>query len=411
MSNKLTVKWIKPPPKNLDSAMEVSDFNVHWHAQDDVEVTTLFHYKDIKSKTILGGTGVAKRVTRGNPREVFPEVSKRLNAKKDHFYNKWLRAKQMFNQSTPFNRASNDTFNYFVNSFGMTPKRFAEKTGVENSVLFRELKGQRKLSLDKAITYAKALGCDPVDLLFEKQTCRLWGSVDLFNMHAAGNEDYWIGQIKPAPSVSEGTPEGGLLSTDQLIPVPRDIYRPEIKAILIDSLGSHLHNHFVYYYKSDSADNYLENKLVVVGRDVPELEEFGMETMQYFFGILKIEKGKQKIYNPEPTAEKALIATGPFSFIAPVVSMVKRGAMKKDMSYFESIEQAEQIKEAEAKIFEAQQKVHKELEKQLEKLQIDLKKLNDLTEQDKKKIKRGLNLEKIFKGVDEIPEYIRKKVG
>ena len=45
----------------------------------------------------------------------------------------------------------------------MTPKRFAEKTGVENSVLFRELKGQRKLSLDKAMTYAKALGCDPVD--------------------------------------------------------------------------------------------------------------------------------------------------------------------------------------------------------------------------------------------------------
>ena len=107
-----------------------------------------------------------------------------------------------------------------------------------------------------------------------------------------------IGQIKPAPSVSEGTPEGGLglLSNDQLIPVPRDIYRPEIKAILIDSLGSHLHNHFVYYYKSDSADNYLENKLVVVGREVPELEELGMETMQYFFGILKIEKGKQRIY-------------------------------------------------------------------------------------------------------------------
>ena len=75
----------------------------------------------------------------------------------------------MFNQTTPFNRAGNDTFNYYVNSFGMTPKRFAEKTGVENSVLFRELKGQRKLSLDKAINYAKALGCDPVDLLFENK--------------------------------------------------------------------------------------------------------------------------------------------------------------------------------------------------------------------------------------------------
>ena len=48
--------------------------------------------------------------------------------------------------------------------------------------------------------------------------------------------------------------------------------------------------------------------------------------------------------------------------------------MRKDYDYFESIEQAEQIKEAEAKIFEAQLKAQKEIEKQLEKLQIDIKK-------------------------------------
>ena len=78
----------------------------------------------------------------------------------------------------------------------MTPKKFAEKTGVENSVLFRELKGQRKLSLDKAMNYAKALGCDPVDLLFEKQMCKLWGSVDLFNTHDLGNDRFHEGQIK-----------------------------------------------------------------------------------------------------------------------------------------------------------------------------------------------------------------------
>ena len=78
----------------------------------------------------------------------------------------------------------------------MTPKKFAEKTGVENSVLFRELKGQRKLSLEKAIKYSKALACDPVDLLFEKQMCRLWGSVDLFNMHDLGNDRLLEGQIQ-----------------------------------------------------------------------------------------------------------------------------------------------------------------------------------------------------------------------
>ena len=139
-----------------------------------------------------------------------------------------------------------------------------------------------------------------------------------------------------------------------LILCPRDIYRPEIKAILIDSLGSYLHNHFAYYYRTDQSDEVNENKIVVVGREIPELEDLGMETMQYFFGILKIEKGKQKIINPEPTADKKIIAQGPFKFIAPVVSIVKRGAMKKDHSYFESIEQAEKIKEAQEKVLKTQ---------------------------------------------------------
>ena len=59
MSKKLIMKWIKPPPKNLDVAMEVIDFNVIFHAEDDVEVTKIFQYKDIKAKTILGGYGLS----------------------------------------------------------------------------------------------------------------------------------------------------------------------------------------------------------------------------------------------------------------------------------------------------------------------------------------------------------------
>ena len=417
MSNKFKIDWIKPPAAYLAKeglTMIMTDVNVIWHNEDDVEVTQFFQYplpksERVKKSLLTQGYDTAKRSIRGNPNEVYPQCYKNTSDR-DKFDRKWNAAKHLFLSRSPFHRASNDQFINYVNNFGMTPEKFRDKTGVENSVLFRELKGQRKLNLEKAVKYAKALACDPVDLLFEKQMCRLWGSVDLFNTHDLGNDRYHEGQIKSAPILKDSTNEGGLLG-DQLIPCPRDIYRPEIKAILIDCLGSYLHNHFAYYYRTDHSDEVNENKIVVVGREIPELEDLGMETMQYFFGILKIEKGKQQIYNPEPTAEKALIATGPFSFIAPVVSMVKRGAMKKDMSYFESIEQAEEIKEAEAKIFEAQQKVHKELEKQLEKLQIDLKKLNDLTEQDKKKIKGNLNLEKIFKTVDEIPAYIRKKVG
>ena len=412
MSKKLIIKWTKPPPEELSKkgiTLELFNLNVIWHADEDVEVTEFFQFPDPKAKTILGKYSQAKRVVRGNPNEVYAQIYKHISDKAT-FQKKWDAAKHLYLTRTPFSRAASEAFLHYVNNYGMTPKKFAEKTGVENSVLFRELKGQRQLSLEKAIKYSKALACDPVDLLFDKQMCRLWGSVDLFNMHNAGNEDYWIGQIKAAPILKDSKNEGGLLG-DQLIPVPRDIYRPEIKAILIDSLGSYLHNHFVYYYRTDNSDAINENKLVIVGREIPELEDLGMDTMQYFFGILKIEKGKQQIINPEPTAEKRLIATGPFSFIAPVVSMVKRGAMKKDHSYFESIEQAEQIKEAEQKILETQTRAMQALQKQLEKLDYDMKQIQKLTEKERAVLKEKLGMEKLFKSIDSIPNFIRKKVG
>ena len=412
MSKKLIIKWTKPPPEELSKkgiTLELFNLNVIWHADEDVEVTEFFQFPDPKAKTILGKYSQAKRVVRGNPNEVYAQIYKHISDKAT-FQKKWDAAKHLYLTRTPFSRAASEAFLHYVNNYGMTPKKFAEKTGVENSVLFRELKGQRQLSLEKAIKYSKALACDPVDLLFDKQMCRLWGSVDLFNMHNAGNEDYWIGQIKAAPILKDSKNEGGLLG-DQLIPVPRDIYRPEIKAILIDSLGSYLHNHFVYYYRTDNSDAINENKLVIVGREIPELEDLGMDTMQYFFGILKIEKGKQQIINPEPTAEKRLIASGPFSFIAPVVSMVKRGAMKKDHSYFESIEQAEQIKEAEQKILETQTRAMEALQKQLEKLDYDMKQIQKLTEKERAVLKEKLGMEKLFKSIDNIPNFIRKKVG
>ena len=414
MSKKLIIKWTKPPPAYLAKeglTMTMINVNVIWHEEDDVEVTQFFEFplpksENAKRSLLSQGYDTAKRSMRGDPNEVYPMCYKNV-ANREIFDKKWHQAKYLFLKRSPFNRASNDTFYSYVNSFGMTPKKFSEKTGVENSVLFRELKGQRKLSLDKAMTYAKALGCDPVDLLFEKQMCKLWGSVDLFNVHDLGNDRFHEGQIKAAPIIKEGINEGGLLG-DQLILCPRDIYRPEIKAIHINSIGSHLHNHFAYYYRSDQSDDSNENKMVVVGREIPELEELGMETMQYFFGILKIEKGKQQIINPEPTADKKILAQGPFKFIAPVVSLIKRGAMKRDLSYFESIEQSEKINEAQETIYAAQMKAQEELDKLLRTMN---KNLADISNKEKELLVEKMQKTKLFKEIGKIPEYIRKKVG
>ena len=85
--------------------------------------------------------------------------------------------------------------------------------------------------------------------------------------------------------------------------------------------------------------------------------------------------------------------------------------MRKDHSYFESIEQAEQIKEAEEKILEAQIKAQIELQKQLDKMQLDMKRLQELSEKEKLELKKKFLSKELFKGLEEIPNFIRKKVG
>ena len=55
MSKKLLMKWTKPPPKNLDSAMEVIDFNIIFHKKDEAEVTKIYQYRNLQAKTLLGG--------------------------------------------------------------------------------------------------------------------------------------------------------------------------------------------------------------------------------------------------------------------------------------------------------------------------------------------------------------------
>ena len=115
--------------------------------------------ENVKRSLLNQGYDTAVRSIRGEPNEVYPQCYKNTSDR-DKFDRKWNAAKHLFLSRSPFHRASNDQFINYVNNFGMTPEKFRDKTGVENSVLFRELKGQRKLSIDKAITYAKALGVE-----------------------------------------------------------------------------------------------------------------------------------------------------------------------------------------------------------------------------------------------------------
>ena len=61
----------------------------------------------------------------------------------------------------------------------MSLKDLEVLSGVDKSTLFRHLKGTFEISRDAAIKYAKALGCDPAEILFNDLSVPVWGSTCL----------------------------------------------------------------------------------------------------------------------------------------------------------------------------------------------------------------------------------------
>ena len=136
MSKKLLIKWTKPPPAYLAKeglTMTMTNVNVIWHEEDDVEVTQFFEFalpksEQAKRSLLSQGYDTAKRSMRGDPNEVYPQIYKNVS-NRELFDKKWHQAKYLFLRTSPFNRASNETLYNYVNSQGMTPKKFSEKTG------------------------------------------------------------------------------------------------------------------------------------------------------------------------------------------------------------------------------------------------------------------------------------------
>ena len=251
--------------------------------------------------------------------------------KRDMFIRTWQQSKGRYHRlnKTLFPQASSgEKLAEKLTEDGMTPQNFAKKTKKDYTQVFRELRGTRPLSLKQGIEYSKELDCDPVDLLFDDLHCNIWGSVNLYDIRDLGNDKFFPCQINPV--------------LDKTTIVPRSIYRPNIMAIKINSPGSWLDRQTAFYYRTNREEETHNGKLVVAKTTDEKLAEIGFETDMYWFGIYNIEKGgKQQILNPDRNAEKQLITSGPFEFIAPVVSLVHPTAMQKDYDYYEINRRAE----------------------------------------------------------------------
>ena len=293
------------------------------------------------------------------------------NIQKDRKY------KSMTGIVNPFRKANTaEKLTKLTSEAGMNAKKFAEKTKKDPANLFRELKGTKQLGLKQAIEYSKHLDCDPVDLLFEDLRCHVWGHVDFYKSSEVGNETYKPSEIVPIIPTS--------------VVVPRNIYTPNMKAIRCVSEGSFLQNQIIFYKKADS-ESARNGKLVVAGKRIDTLAEFGYEPVRYFFGIYEVQRGgKAQILPVDPFVEDNTkpVAKGDFEFVAPVVAVVSPSASKRDQDYYELNRQAEklfkiqaeQIKLQEAKLRAQQAELNDRLAKNMN----DLKRKIDLFEENVK---------------------------
>ena len=211
--------------------------------------------------------------------------------------------------------SENKLLNATLKAKGINAPKFAEAVGRTKQSIYGQLSGEKGISRDTAIKYGNALNVDPVDLLFPKKTCSIWGYVNTLDVVRL-EEPYARGRIYTS-------------NKEETVVVPRDISTANIRAIKIHSHGSMYHNQIAFYYKDNAADLDINNKLCIVGAKVRGFMD--EELTYYYFGLYENVRGKHQLLNPDPYAEdnqKYILTNFHLEFISPVISTVDPKAVR-----------------------------------------------------------------------------------
>ena len=341
MENPIKERWFG----NKDVVAELIDFKVVKFAptglldEGTADVMCVYKKKPSQSEkeqkklTIFGSTNaVFDRV-----RQVIGRTSTRNQDRlTEKFINIWT-------QTPITKRKESDLFNTRLNQLGLNAKKFGELSGLNVSGIYHHTKGKRDISKEVAEKYANKLGCDPVDLMFEKKHATIWSKCNLLKSVSL-EEPYAPGRL-----YSYGT----MLELETAI-VPRDYWREDIKAIKIDSRGSMYHNQVGFYYRANTKADNVINKLCIVGISVRTdvLDEEQTEE-QYYFGLYEEVRGQSNLVNPDPFVQgedKYILKNFEPTFIAPIVLLanpemvVDQTQMRKTIPTSELINKEEQLR-------------------------------------------------------------------
>ena len=206
-----------------------------------------------------------------------------------------------------------------IQKTGASTRQFAEKSGIKAATLYHHVSGGREVSRDVAVEYAEKLGCDPVDLMFEKKTIPVWSKCNLLKSTAL-EDDYAPGRLFSYAAT---------LNLETVV-VPRDIFRSDIKAIKVEAKGSMYNNKIAFYYRGTEKEQNILNQLCVVGLEaLAGPEEFTDATEErFYFGLYEENQGESNLLNPDPFAkEKYILKNFEPLFVSPIILVLNPEAV------------------------------------------------------------------------------------
>ncbi len=280
--------------------------------------------KSWQTSTILGYSEYKKQSGNKNPIETLDPLRDLLNLKKpvDSLYkikevNEFLKD-SFYKQINPAKLIQSK-----LSEKGWDTKTLADKMQKlgkdqrqKQTTTYTHLSGEREVSRDVAIEYAKLLNCDAVDLMFPKKTSIIWGKV---------NTKKPVETYKPfvPGEIYSYTASDKDLET---VIVPRDIWKKNIKAIKIEARGTMFDQQVAFYYFSNTNDTSCMNKLCVVGATVyPVFEDPDYYETNYYLGIYENDKGVSNLISADPFVSeknKYILKNFEPTFISPVVCVV-----------------------------------------------------------------------------------------
>ena len=295
------------------------------------------------------GQTIQSKYIKGADLEVYKEAKKYLSPSENTMLQlSWDKARQSdyMESAYHYNLSEYDTSEpseLLASALENKDLSVKEVTKDDYSTMYKVLKGStkegRELTRAKAIEYAKAIGCDPASLMFNKLKVPLWGTVDIAEEKTIKEKKH-KDELGVEELVEKSYRPGQIAVSTKVESVicPRDLYLPTVKAIAIKSKESIYDGMIAYYYHTNKISDEAINKLCVVGYHIDTSftvgkTKIGVKEDRYFFGIYRIYGTRKKLFNPDPNISEKdprhiILDDFTPSFVAPVVSLAKADALE-----------------------------------------------------------------------------------